>query len=51
VRSGGFDPTTVIAKREGIDSAIDAYKAFDEHRPGWMKVELVAPAASQPAAT
>jgi threonine dehydrogenase-like Zn-dependent dehydrogenase len=41
VRSGGFDPTSVITQHQGLESAIDAYKAFDERRPGWMKVELV----------
>ena len=26
--------------------AIDAYKAFDERQPGWIKVELKPPASS-----
>jgi threonine dehydrogenase-like Zn-dependent dehydrogenase len=41
VRSGSFDPASIITQHEGMESAIDAYKAFDERRPGWMKVELV----------
>jgi hypothetical protein len=30
-----------------MESVIDAYKAFDERRPGWMKVELVNARARQ----
>jgi threonine dehydrogenase-like Zn-dependent dehydrogenase len=41
VRSGSFDPTSIITQHEGMEAAIDAYKAFDERRPGWLKVELV----------
>jgi threonine dehydrogenase-like Zn-dependent dehydrogenase len=41
VRSGAFDPTAIITKREGMDSVIDAYKEFDLRRPGWLKVELI----------
>ena len=28
-----------------VDSVIDAYKAFDTRRPGWLKVELIPGAA------
>jgi threonine dehydrogenase-like Zn-dependent dehydrogenase len=41
VRTGAIDPTAIITKREGMDSAIDAYKEFDLRRPGWLKVELI----------
>jgi len=26
--------------KEPLTSAIDAYRAFDERQPGWIKVEL-----------
>jgi threonine dehydrogenase-like Zn-dependent dehydrogenase len=41
VKSGGVDPASVITQHQAMEAAIDAYKAFDERRPGWMKVELV----------
>lgn len=41
VRTGAFDPTSIITQREGMESVIDAYKEFDLHRPGWLKVELI----------
>lgn len=44
VRAGIFDPTQILTEAEPLTTAIDAYKQFDERRPGWMKVELV-PAA------
>ena len=28
-------------KVEPLTSALDAYKAFDLRKPGWMKVELL----------
>ncbi len=40
VRSGAVDPTLVLTEQEPMASAIDAYKAFDERKPGWIKVEL-----------
>ncbi|XYJ08631.1 zinc-dependent alcohol dehydrogenase [Telluria sp. B2] len=45
VRTGAIDPTAIITQREGMASVIEAYKAFDERRPGWLKVELVEPGA------
>jgi len=30
-----------LTKVEPLLSAIDAYKHFDRHEPGWLKVELV----------
>jgi threonine dehydrogenase-like Zn-dependent dehydrogenase len=41
VRSGVVDPRDVLTKREPLTAAIDAFKAFDQRQPGWMKVELV----------
>lgn len=40
VRSGTLDPTAILSEIEPLSSAIDAYEAFDERRPGWLKVEL-----------
>ncbi|MEW6371528.1 MAG: zinc-dependent alcohol dehydrogenase [Pseudomonadota bacterium] len=45
VRTGAIDPTAIVTQREGMESVIEAYKAFDERRPGWLKVELVEPRA------
>ena len=44
VSSGVIDPTKILTQREPITSVIEAYKAFDLRKPGWVKVELV-PAA------
>lgn len=49
VRNGSFDPTGLITRQEGLESAIDAYRAFDLRRPGWLKVELI-PSAQDGAA-
>jgi len=35
-----IDPTEILTQVEPLTDAIAAYKAFDERRPGWMKVEL-----------
>jgi threonine dehydrogenase-like Zn-dependent dehydrogenase len=40
MRSGADDPLKVLTKREPLTSAIDAYKTFAAHKPGWVKVEL-----------
>lgn len=40
VRSGAVDPRAILSEIESIDSAIEAYEAFDQRRPGWLKVEL-----------
>jgi threonine dehydrogenase-like Zn-dependent dehydrogenase len=45
VQSGSFDPTQLVTKIEPLESVLDAYKAFDTRRPGWLKVELVPGAA------
>jgi threonine dehydrogenase-like Zn-dependent dehydrogenase len=41
VRAKVIDPRKVLSKREPLTNAIDAFKAFDQRQPGWMKVELV----------
>jgi threonine dehydrogenase-like Zn-dependent dehydrogenase len=40
VRTGQFDPLTILPREEPFTSVLHAYKAFDTHRPGWMKVQL-----------
>ena len=35
-----IDPAQVITVDQPLVLAIDAYKAFDERRAGWMKVKL-----------
>jgi threonine dehydrogenase-like Zn-dependent dehydrogenase len=41
IRSGAFDPTSIVTQQEPLISVIDAYKAFDTRQPGWLKVELL----------
>jgi threonine dehydrogenase-like Zn-dependent dehydrogenase len=40
VRAGRVDPQAVVTQLEGVRSALEAYEAFDDRRPGWLKVEL-----------
>ncbi len=40
VRGGKVDPLKVLTQVEPITDAIEAYKAFDKRRAGWVKVEL-----------
>ncbi len=40
VRAGRLDPVSILTEVEPITGAVEAYKAFDERQPGWMKVEL-----------
>ncbi len=40
VSSGMVQPERVITQEQPIASAIDAYRMFDQHKAGWMKVEL-----------
>ena len=40
VLAGRLDPVKILTQVEPMTGAIDAYKAFDERQPGWMKVEL-----------
>lgn len=41
VRSGMVDPVQVLSNVEPLTGVIEAYKAFDRRRPGWIKVEIV----------
>lgn len=40
VRSGTVKPEKILTNIEPLTSVIEAYKAFDERQPGWMKVAL-----------
>jgi threonine dehydrogenase-like Zn-dependent dehydrogenase len=40
VQSGQVDPTRVTSHIEPMTDVIEAYKAFDKRRSGWVKVEL-----------
>lgn len=40
VRSKAIDPTDILTHAVPLGSALDAYKAFDARRTGWIKVEL-----------
>ncbi|MDB5309250.1 MAG: fdhA 1 [Gemmataceae bacterium] len=40
VRGGTVDPTKVLTRVEPMTGAIEAYKAFDKRKAGWVKVEL-----------
>jgi len=40
VASGRLDPVQVLTQTEPMTGAIEAYEAFDERQPGWIKVEL-----------
>lgn len=37
---GAIDPSEILSQREPLVSALDAYRAFDERQPGWLKVKL-----------
>ena len=41
IRAGDTSPMSVLSEVQPLMSAVDAYRAFSEHTPGWMKVELV----------
>lgn len=40
VRSGTVKPEKILTNIEPLTNVIEAYKAFDERQPGWMKVAL-----------
>jgi len=40
VRSGAADLEPITSDLEPLTGAIDAYRAFDERQPGWIKVQL-----------
>jgi threonine dehydrogenase-like Zn-dependent dehydrogenase len=41
VAAGMVDPTEVITEVAPMISVLDAYREFDLHHPGWVKVEVV----------
>ena len=41
VRTGRVRPTDVLIKREPLTDALEAYKTFDQRKPGWIKGELI----------
>jgi threonine dehydrogenase-like Zn-dependent dehydrogenase len=45
VRSGVVDPVRILTQVEPLQGAIEAYEAFDQRQPGWIKVELKPKAA------
>jgi threonine dehydrogenase-like Zn-dependent dehydrogenase len=45
VLSRAIDPVKILTKVEPMQSAIEAYEAFDRREPGWIKVELKPKAA------
>ena len=49
VRNRTLRPSEILTKVEPMRCAIDAYKAFDQRQPGWIKVKLE-PATSRLAA-
>lgn len=40
VRTGAIDPVQILTQVEPLTDALEAYKAFDQRQPGWIKVEL-----------
>ncbi|WP_434676781.1 glutathione-dependent formaldehyde dehydrogenase [Pseudomonas sp. R1-18] len=38
--AGRVDPSRVLTQHEPLTDAISAFKKFDEHKPGWIKVKL-----------
>ena len=38
--AGTVKPERVLSQHEPMTAAIEAYRAFDLRRPGWLKVEL-----------
>lgn len=46
VRTGALDPSEILTQVEPMTAVIDAYRAFDKRKPGWIKVKLE-PAAAE----
>jgi threonine dehydrogenase-like Zn-dependent dehydrogenase len=40
VRTGALNPAKILTKEEPLTAALDAYRAFDQRAPGWIKVML-----------
>jgi threonine dehydrogenase-like Zn-dependent dehydrogenase len=41
VSAGVVDPTALVTELEAITDAQEAYREFEEHHPGWLKVEIL----------
>jgi threonine dehydrogenase-like Zn-dependent dehydrogenase len=41
VQAGIVTPTQILTQVEPMTSVLEAYKAFDQRQPGWVKVELI----------
>jgi threonine dehydrogenase-like Zn-dependent dehydrogenase len=41
VRAGTVDPLRILTQVEPLTDAVEAYKAFDLRKPGWMKVGMM----------
>jgi threonine dehydrogenase-like Zn-dependent dehydrogenase len=39
--AGRVDPAKVLTQKEPLTDAIEAFKAFDRHESGWIKVKLL----------
>jgi threonine dehydrogenase-like Zn-dependent dehydrogenase len=50
VRSGVIHPEQFLTQKAPIQSAIDAYRSFARHEPGWIKVKLEPPTSQKQAA-
>ncbi len=46
VRTGSIEPIELISQQERLEDAVSAYEAFDQRRPGWLKVALMPAAAA-----
>jgi threonine dehydrogenase-like Zn-dependent dehydrogenase len=40
VRTRAIDPAQVLTQHGPIESAVEAYQAFDTRKQGWIKVKL-----------
>lgn len=41
VESGAIDPLKILTQVKPISKVLQAYSSFDQHKSGWMKVEIV----------
>lgn len=40
VATAVIDPSNVLTRQEPVTDAIEAYRVFDEQKPGWINVAL-----------
>jgi threonine dehydrogenase-like Zn-dependent dehydrogenase len=45
--AGRVDPSKILTQVEPLTDAISAFKSFDNHETGWIKVKLETPATTQ----